>query len=105
MGRDQDENSEDDFAEVVQLEINGELDLHTFNPAEVKDLIPDYVRECHARGIYALRIVHGKGKGTLRRTVHGALERLTEVASYRLAPAERGGWGATLVDLKPPPEE
>ena len=88
--------------EPVQLPIDGELDLHTFHPGDVKELVPDYLRECLARGIHEVRIVHGKGKGTLRRTVHAALEKLDEVESFRLAPAERGGWGATLVDLKKP---
>lgn len=59
---------------------------------------------CRERGVLALRLVHGKGRGTLRRTVHAVLDRLPEhVERYRLAPAERGGWGATLVDLRPGP--
>ena len=59
---------------------------------------------CREQGVLALRIVHGKGRGALRRTVHAVLARMPEhVARYALAPPERGGWGATLVDLRPGP--
>jgi DNA-nicking Smr family endonuclease len=88
--------------EVFELPIDGILDLHTFNPKEVKDLIPDYIRECQTRGILQLRIIHGKGTGALRRTVHAILGRSPEVMSFRLAGIESGSWGATLVDLYPP---
>jgi len=67
----------------------------------MKDLIPAYLDECRRRGILSVRIVHGKGIGNLRRTVHAILEKLPEVAAFRLAGAETGGWGATLVELRP----
>jgi len=84
----------------IELPIDGTLDLHTFRPGEVKDLVPDYLAECRKRGIYSVRIIHGKGTGTLRRTVHAMLERLEVVASFRLAGEDAGGWGATLVELR-----
>ncbi|MDA8164439.1 MAG: Smr/MutS family protein [Desulfobacteraceae bacterium] len=91
--------NEDDLP-PVELPIDGTLDLHAFRPQEVKDLIPDYLAACRERGILRVRIVHGKGTGTLRRTVHAILARLPEVASFQLAGEEAGSWGATLVDLK-----
>jgi DNA-nicking Smr family endonuclease len=90
----------DDFDPPFELPIDGVLDLHTFAPREVGELIPEWIDACKARGIRELRIVHGKGRGALRRTVHAILERRPDVLAYRLAPAERGGWGATLVSLR-----
>lgn len=89
-----------DEPEPQDLSINGVLDLHTFRPADVGDLIPAYLAECHKRGIVQVRIIHGKGTGALRETVHAILKRLREVASFGLAPAELGGWGATCVQLR-----
>ncbi len=85
--------------EVVVVPIDGTLDLHNYRPKEVKDLVPDYLEECQAQGIYQVRIVHGKGTGTLRRTVHSILSKLSIVSSFRIAGEEGGGWGATYVEL------
>ncbi len=92
----------DDMAQVGQsIPIDGTLDLHTFAPREVKELVPEYLRECQARGILQLRIVHGKGTGALRRQVHALLARAPEVVSFALAGEGGGGWGATVVSLRP----
>lgn len=84
----------------VQISIDGTLDLHTFNPREIRRLIPDYLEACLEQGIVDVRIVHGKGTGTLRRIVHSVVEKLPFVASFKLADEGAGGWGATLVRLR-----
>jgi len=90
-----------DQEEYHELVVDGTLDLHMFNPRDIKKLVPDYLEECREKGILSIRIIHGKGTGTLRRTVHATLERLPWVSSYALASEWEGGWGATVVTLKP----
>jgi dsDNA-specific endonuclease/ATPase MutS2 len=89
------------MSDPVEMPIDGTLDLHTFRPEEVKDVVQDYLAECRERGILQVRIIHGKGIGTLRETVHAMLSRTPEVASFRLGSEDAGGWGATIVHLKP----
>ena len=86
--------------DIVQVPIDGVLDLHNFSPKDLKYLIPDYLEECRKVNIFQVRIVHGKGIGNLRRTVHAILGRLPEVEQFKLADERAGGWGATLVELK-----
>lgn len=86
---------------VQALPMDGVLDLHSFAPRDVADLVPTWLDACQEQRLYELRIVHGKGRGVLQRTVHAILARRADVQSYRLAPPERGGWGATLVTLRP----
>lgn len=95
---------ENPFEQPVPLEIDGVLDLHTFHPSELAPLLEDYIDACRQKGILSLRIVHGKGRGVLRERVHGLLKKNPLVATFTLAPPGAGGWGATLVELKPPLE-
>ncbi|MDY0390606.1 Smr/MutS family protein [Desulfobulbus oligotrophicus] len=89
-----------DDLEPIELPIDGTLDLHTFRPQDLGTLIPDYLQECRDRGITEVRIVHGKGTGALRRSVHAILARLDCIQHYRLADETAGSWGATLVVLR-----
>ena len=88
--------------EPRQLPIDGVLDLHTFRPRDVKDVVLDYLAACQDRGILQVRIIHGKGIGNLRRTVHAILSKHPEVVSFTLDHAQYGHWGATLVLLQSP---
>lgn len=87
-------------AETLEIPIDGVLDLHTFRPQEVKELVPDYLHACRERGIYAVRIIHGKGTGTLRRIVRSILKKSPLVESFETADGSGGGWGATSVMLR-----
>ena len=87
--------------EPVQIEITDELDLHTFQPREVSDLLLDYLTECRRLGILNVRIIHGKGTGALRIGVHQKLAQMEMVELITWpASAQTGGWGATWVQLK-----
>lgn len=88
--------------EPIRVPIDGVLDLHTFQPREVKSLVLEYLAECRARGILRVRIIHGKGIVQLRQTVHAILEKHPDVVSFHLASEPFGGWGATIVHLKQP---
>jgi len=85
---------------IVRLPIDGVLDLHNFSPKDLKSLVPDYLEECYKADIFQVRIIHGKGLGNLRRTVHSILSRLDRVKEFKLAAENAGGWGATLVELR-----
>lgn len=92
----------DEPQEPIEIPITGELDLHTFQPGEIGELLPDYFHECVPRGIYQVRVVHGKGTGALRSGVHRLLPRIPLVQSWTWpAAANDGGWGATWVQLAP----
>ena len=83
----------------VKIDIEDVLDLHTFKPSDVPDLLEDYIIECVKAGIFSLRIIHGKGKGVQKKRVQKLLKNNPKVESFQDAPPEAGGWGATLVEL------
>ena len=85
----------------ARVPIDGTLDLHAFAPADVKSLVRDYVVECRRLGILEIRLIHGKGTGALRETVHSVLRGMPEVASFKLDQGGPGGWGATVAKLRP----
>lgn len=88
--------------EQVKILITDELDLHTFRADEIGDLLPEYFSECRKRNILSVRVIHGKGTGTLREGVHRLLEKMPGIASWHWPAGEQsGGWGATWVYLKP----
>ncbi len=86
--------------EPIVMPIEDVLDLHTFRPQEIPDLLDDYLSACREAQILSVRIVHGKGRGVLKKRVRAILKHHPLVMSLADAPPEAGGWGATIVELK-----
>ena len=91
-----------DEDEPVEIPVTDVLDLHTFAPRDIKNAVEAYLEEAQRQGLIALRIIHGRGIGAQRETVRKVLERTSWVIHYSDAPAEAGGWGATIVTLRAP---
>ena len=89
-----------DACAPVRIPITDVFDLHSVPARDVKAVVEAYLAEAHNLGFKALRIIHGRGIGVQREIVRGILERTPFVGAFRDAPAEAGGWGATIVDLK-----
>lgn len=83
----------------VNYRVDGTLDLHMFSPKETREVVFEYIDACLGKGLYAIRIVHGKGIGVQREIVHGILRTHPNVSSFRHEAGSGGGWGATVVDL------
>lgn len=85
--------------EPIEIPITDVFDLHTFAARDVKGATEAYLEEAHRRGFTALRIIHGRGIGVQREMVRSVLSKTPYVLHYGDAPAEAGGWGATVVTL------
>lgn len=92
--------TERDDPEPVELEITDVLDLHSFPPREVAELVADWLELALEKGYRRVRIIHGRGVGVQRRMVRSLLERHPRVTGFGDMPAAEGGWGATWVDLR-----
>ncbi len=96
------EEDEEDFPglEPVELPVTDVLDLHSFRPSEVPDLVREYLDAAYEKGLRELRIIHGKGTGVQRQTVRTLLSRDGRVEAFGDAPLEAGSWGATWVRMR-----
>lgn len=97
--RDERETPADDPEEVV-VPIEDAIDLHPFRPRDIPDVVRSYLEAAVEAGIPEVRLIHGKGIGVQREAVRKVLEAHPAVVGFRLAPAERGGWGATVARLR-----
>ena len=86
----------------IRIPITDVFDLHTVPPRDVKPIVEEYLEEARRLGFRALRIIHGRGIGVQREIVRSVLARTPFVESFGDAPAEAGGWGATVVTLRDP---
>lgn len=87
------------FPEVVTIEFQDVIDLHSIPAKQIRAVVEDYLEEARRRRVRLVRIIHGKGVGVQREIVRSILERTAWVVDFRDAPAEAGGWGATIVTL------
>jgi DNA-nicking Smr family endonuclease len=93
-------NPEEPFQDLIRVPIEDVLDLHTVSPRDAKVVVQEYLSEAKRLNIRMLRIIHGRGIGFQREMVWSVLAATPFVLSYSQAPAESGGWGATLVTLR-----
>jgi len=89
-----------DEEEPVRIPVTDVFDLHSVPPRDVEAVVEEYLNEAQALGLKALRIIHGRGIGVQREMVRAILARTPLVVSFGDAPAEAGGWGATVVTLR-----
>jgi DNA-nicking Smr family endonuclease len=87
------------FDDPVVLPLEDSIDLHPFLPKDIPSVVEEYLQQCLEAGILEVRLIHGKGKGVQRNVLRSLLEKHPAVASFHDAPAEAGGWGATVVTL------
>ena len=87
--------------DLIRIPITDTFDLHTIQPRDAKRALEAYLEEARKLGLTALRIIHGRGIGVQREMVRTVLARTEYVAAFSDAPVEAGGWGATIVTLRP----
>ncbi len=88
------------FGGPVVIPIEDSIDLHPFAPKDIASVVEEYIDQCSQSGIYEIRLIHGRGQGVQRRLIRSILEKHPQVSSFKDAPPEAGGWGATIVTLK-----
>jgi DNA-nicking Smr family endonuclease len=94
-------DDEDPFDDPVVLSIEEQIDLHAFAPRDVLAVVEAYLEEAQRAGLREVRLIHGRGRGVQRASVQAFLARHPEVERFADATPDRGGWGATLVWLRP----
>lgn len=93
------DDPENPFPEIVDVEITDSIDLHAFDPRDVKTVTVAYLEEAHKKGFKLVRIIHGKGVGVQRDMVRKVLESTPFVKSFKNADDLSGNWGATVAVL------
>src|SRR4051812_48775170 len=94
------ETRNSEFDEPVEIPITDSIDLHSFSPREVRDVVEAYLVEAHKKGFRIVRIIHGKGVGVQREIVRNVLSETHFVKSFKNAPEFSGSWGSTIAELE-----
>ncbi len=87
----------------IEYPVDGVLDLHMFAPKDAASVVDEYLNVCHEKGIHEVKIIHGKGKGALRKTVHALLEKHPLILDFTLDSGP-SSWGATIARLRNDPQ-
>jgi DNA-nicking Smr family endonuclease len=80
-----------------RIPIEASIDLHAFQPRDIKNVVEDYIDAAYEAGLREVRLIHGRGKGVQRGIVHNALERHARVSAFYDAPDAH--LGATIAIL------
>jgi len=91
---------DDPFPEPVEIPITDSLDLHSFSPKDVRNVVEAYLEEARKKGFRLVRIIHGKGVGVQREIVRKVLSETYFVKAFKNAPEFSGSWGATIAELE-----
>jgi DNA-nicking Smr family endonuclease len=91
---------ESPFAAAVEIELQDSIDLHHFQPKDISSVVEEYLAQCRQARLLEVRLIHGKGVGVQRNIIRALLSKHPAVLSFQDAPAEAGGWGATVVVLR-----
>lgn len=100
MSETEDFDLENPFPEPVELEITDTLDLHSFNPKDVKNVVEAYLQAAREKNFSVVKIIHGKGIGVQREIVRSVLDQTDFVKKYKSGAEFSGNWGATVVNFK-----
>jgi dsDNA-specific endonuclease/ATPase MutS2 len=98
----EDENEDDPLPPPetpIELEVGDAIDLHSFPPRDIPDVVADYLETAHAKGFRQVRLIHGRGIGVQRDRVRSVLADHPFVEAFHDATPDRGGWGATIAYL------
>ncbi len=80
-----------------RIPIEASIDLHAFQPRDIKNVVEDYIDAAYEAGLREVRLIHGRGKGVQRGIVQHALERHARVSAFYDAPDAH--LGATIAIL------
>ena len=80
--------------------VKTEVNVIGLNVQDALFVVDKFLDDCSLANLKTARIVHGKGTGKLRNSIHDFLKKHTQVKSYRLGNYGEGEMGVTIVELK-----
>lgn len=80
--------------------INSEIKLLGFTVDEAINELEKYLDDAYLANLPQIRIVHGKGSGSLRTGIHAYLKNHPHIKSFKLASFGEGDTGVTIVEIK-----